>query len=110
MSRDFQQDLSDTAQAVQDATSIEEHLADDKFEQTSVLSDSDGTDIVYSEAGDWQENDGLELSSEIGDVAEEDIHKMLRQDLRIAKEAGFRAGCLGSLDGIFVVSLACRIA
>lgn len=110
MSRDFQQDLSDTAKAVQNATSIEGHLADDEFEQASVLSESEGTDIVHSETGDWQENDDLEFSSDIGDFAEADTQKKLRQDLRIAKEAGFRVGCLGSLDGIFVVSLACRIS
>ena len=107
MSGNSQQELSDTANAAQNPGLIGGHDAENQYENATVLSESESDDVLDSDNEDW------EVNSDFGGLpskTEAETRQMLRRDIRIAKEAGYRVGCLGSLDGVFVVSLACRIS
>ncbi|RJE24011.1 ubiquitin conjugating enzyme [Aspergillus sclerotialis] len=69
-------------------------------EEDEKLTDNESSDDEM--AWDWNGNE------------KEPVHRpmaveMMRSDLRIAKAAGFKVGCLGSLSGAVIVALSCRI-
>lgn len=103
MSRLFEHDLSNQENVVQDAKLIEDPLMEKQY----TPSDSDSDDVLESENEDWNINSDFD---DLSSKDEEDTLRIVRQDILVAKEAGFRVGYLGSLDGVFVVSLGCRIS
>ncbi|PLB38650.1 putative ubiquitin conjugating enzyme [Aspergillus candidus] len=72
-----------------------------------------GSQILIDE--DDSEDGVYETDSEGGDiittkVERGSVRKALRLELRAAKAAGFKVGCLGDVEGAVIISIACRVS
>lgn len=97
--------LETVSECLDKATSPDGSVSD------SVLLDSDPSDTEEeNDPMDWEdEEEDIEVAFKVGESIP-GIHDCIRSDLRKARQAGFRVGILGELDGAVILSASRRIS
>ena len=68
------------------------------------VSQDDADDSMSDGAMDWDDDDDDTFQLTMNDAT---VLTALQSDLRAAKSAGFRVGCLGNVTGAVIVSISC---
>lgn len=78
------------------------------FNERDSVNSADDYDDDDDDDPEWESGEEEDLSD--FNQTDAQLRGSIRQDLRLAKKAGFRVGYLGSVTGNIIVSMSCRIS